>query len=116
MENQFWAVYCGLGWAGLDCEIKESGPTKYFLWGKNQFSRAKGRDKTSVLLSVVSSQHSLFSTLKIISTGGPISFFFELVALWLVGESFLVITFLELSVFYLKFISGLKPSPSPLPF
>ena len=53
-----------------------------------------------------SSQHSLFSTLKIISTGGPISFFFELVALWLVGESFWVIRLLELSVFYLKFISG----------
>ena len=53
-----------------------------------------------------SSHHSLFSTLKIISTGGPISFFFELVALWLVGESFWVIRLLELSVFYLKFISG----------
>ena len=55
----------------------------------------------AVLLSIVSSQPWKSSP-----RVAQYHFFFELVALWLVGESFWVIRLLELSVFYLKFISG----------
>ena len=55
----------------------------------------------AVLLSIVSSQPWKSSP-----RVAQYHFFFELVAVWLVGESFWVIRLLELSVFYLKFISG----------